>query len=149
MLVNYWHTRQAANQAAMKAFLINRLGDTGLALGLQLGIALFADLSFATLFSQASYINGDLLTIFIIFLILGATAKSGQFGLSTWLTSAMDALCYIILCLKYFGARSALFKKYSSARKVRFSLLFILGLLPVLLREMVPLCLRFETRNLN
>jgi NADH-ubiquinone oxidoreductase chain 5 len=90
LLVNFWFTRLAANFAALKAFLINRVGDTGLALGLLFGIAIFGDLSFATIFSLASYINGDLLCIFIIFLVIGATAKSGQMGLSTWLTAAME-----------------------------------------------------------
>nr|YP_009659063.1 NADH dehydrogenase subunit 5 [Chytriomyces confervae]QCQ69061.1 NADH dehydrogenase subunit 5 [Chytriomyces confervae] len=90
LLVNFWHTRLAANFASMKAFLVNRVGDMGLIWGLLLAIALFGDLSFASLFSMASYINGDLLTIFVICLVIGATAKSGQFGLSVWLQNAME-----------------------------------------------------------
>src|SRR5690349_23159699 len=78
----------AANLAALKAFLINRVGDWALTLGILLTIGLISDLSLASLFSVASYLNGDLVFIFTIFILIGATAKSAQLGLHTWLASA-------------------------------------------------------------
>nr|QCQ69080.1 NADH dehydrogenase subunit 5 [Synchytrium taraxaci] len=90
LLINFWFTRIAANMAALKAFLMNRVGDWALSLGLLLAIALTADLSFATIFSLASYLNTDFILFFSIALILGASAKSAQMGLHSWLASAME-----------------------------------------------------------
>ena len=69
---------------------MNRVGDLGLSLGLFFVIALVADLSFATIFSLASYLNTDLILIIAIFLLIGAAAKSAQFGLHTWLANSME-----------------------------------------------------------
>nr|NP_150324.1 NADH dehydrogenase subunit 5 [Spizellomyces punctatus]AAK84253.1 NADH dehydrogenase subunit 5 [Spizellomyces punctatus] len=90
LLINFWYTRMAANFAALKAFLINRVGDWALTLGILLAIGLISDLSMASIFSVASYLNGDLVFILTIFLLIGATAKSAQLGLHTWLASAME-----------------------------------------------------------
>ena len=49
-----------------------------------------ADLSFSSIFSMASYLNGDLILIIAILLLIGAIAKSAQLGLHTWLASAME-----------------------------------------------------------
>ena len=90
LLVNFYFTRIAANHSSLKAFLINRIGDMALSLGLFFTIAFIGDLSLATLFSTVSYLNGDLLFFLVLALILGACAKSGQVGLHTWLPSAME-----------------------------------------------------------
>nr|YP_009659004.1 NADH dehydrogenase subunit 5 [Synchytrium microbalum]QCQ69002.1 NADH dehydrogenase subunit 5 [Synchytrium microbalum] len=90
LLINFWFTRIAANMAALKAFLMNRVGDWALSLGLLLTIALTADLSFATIFSLASYLNTNLILILAILLLIGASAKSAQLGLHSWLASAME-----------------------------------------------------------
>nr|QCQ68451.1 NADH dehydrogenase subunit 5 [Synchytrium endobioticum]QCQ68470.1 NADH dehydrogenase subunit 5 [Synchytrium endobioticum]QCQ68489.1 NADH dehydrogenase subunit 5 [Synchytrium endobioticum]QCQ68508.1 NADH dehydrogenase subunit 5 [Synchytrium endobioticum]QCQ68527.1 NADH dehydrogenase subunit 5 [Synchytrium endobioticum] len=90
LLINFWFTRIAANMAALKAFLMNRIGDWALSLGLLLTIALTADLSFATIFSLASYLNTDLILILAVLLLIGASAKSAQLGLHSWLASAME-----------------------------------------------------------
>lgn len=91
LLINFWFTRIAANMAALKAFQINRIGDWALSIGILLTIALTGDLSFATIFSLASYLNTDLILILAIFLIIGASAKSAQLGLHSWLAHAMEA----------------------------------------------------------
>lgn len=90
LLINFWFTRIAANMAALKAFQMNRVGDWALSLGLLLTIALTADLSFATIFSLASYLNTDLILILAILLLIGASAKSAQFGLHSWLAHSME-----------------------------------------------------------
>lgn len=84
LLINFWFTRVFANIAALKAFLLNRLGDMALSLGLLLCIGLFADLSMPTIFSLASFINSDLLFILCMFLLTGAAAKSAQLFLHGW-----------------------------------------------------------------
>jgi NADH-ubiquinone oxidoreductase chain 5 len=90
LLIHFWFTRLAANYAALKAFLINRIGDWGLMLGILLLFSIFNDLSFPIIFSLSHLINIDLLFCSIIFLMIGAMAKSAQFGLHTWLSDAME-----------------------------------------------------------
>jgi hypothetical protein len=69
---------------------MNRVGDWALSLGFLLTIALTADLSFATIFSLAPYLNTDLILILALLLLVGASAKSAQLGLHSWLASAME-----------------------------------------------------------
>jgi NADH-ubiquinone oxidoreductase chain 5 len=90
LLINFWFTRIKANMAALQAFLMNRIGDWGMSLGILLIIGLLADLSMASIFSMASYLNADLIFIITILLLIGAIAKSAQLGLHTWLASAME-----------------------------------------------------------
>lgn len=90
LLINFWFTRLAANFAALKAFLMNRVGDYSLTLGLVLVTAVYSDLSVATIMSLSFSINPDLLFLVTVFLIIGASAKSAQLGLHTWLSSAME-----------------------------------------------------------
>ena len=90
LLINFWFTRIAANMAAQKAFLINRVGDWGQSLGILLCIGMIGDQSFGTLFSLSSNMNVDIILCQVIFLIIGAAAKSAQIGLSAWLASAME-----------------------------------------------------------
>jgi len=100
LLINFWFTRLQANKSAIKAMLMNRVGDFGLALGI-LGIfALFKTVDFATVFASAhEFANTsftfctfefDCLTTLCIFLFIGATGKSAQLGLHTWLPDAME-----------------------------------------------------------
>lgn len=92
LLINFWFTRLAANMAALKAFLLNRVGDLALAWGLLVAITLFSDLSTAALFGLASYVNGELLLAISLLFILGASAKSALvfMGLHVWLPAAME-----------------------------------------------------------
>jgi NADH-ubiquinone oxidoreductase chain 5 len=100
LLINFWFTRIQANKAAIKAMIMNRVGDFGLALGI-LGIYLnFHSIDYATVFSLAPYhweqttyffgIQGNTLTIISLLLFIGAIGKSAQLGLHTWLPDAME-----------------------------------------------------------
>ena len=92
LLINFWFTRLAANMAALKAFLLNRVGDLALAWGLLIAISLFSDLTTAALFGLASLVNGHLLLAISLLFILGASAKSALvfMGLHVWLPAAME-----------------------------------------------------------
>ncbi len=100
LLIGFWYEKPSANAAAVKAFLINRVGDFGFALGI-LGIFLvFESIHFETLFLLApnykdleiSVFGGEFhaLTVCSLLLFLGAMGKSAQIGLHTWLPDAME-----------------------------------------------------------
>lgn len=91
LLINFWFTRLVANFAALKAFLMNRVGDYSLVQALQLLFRIYSDQSIDSLLSLALYLNGDLLFVVIILLVIGASAKSAQIGLHGWLPTAMEA----------------------------------------------------------
>lgn len=84
ILVNFWYKRIQANKAAMKALIVNRIGDWGLSLGMILMWWIFGNLELSTIFSLAPLINVDLITMVTILVLLGAMAKSAQLGLHTW-----------------------------------------------------------------
>lgn len=103
--------------AALKAFLLNRVGDWALTLGIQLTIGLISDLSMASLFSVASYLNGDLVFVLTIQLLIGASAKSAQVGQHGWQASAMEgptpvsaqihAATILYISMRYYTSRPA------------------------------------------
>nr|YP_009020820.1 NADH dehydrogenase subunit 5 [Polymastia littoralis]AHM12901.1 NADH dehydrogenase subunit 5 [Polymastia littoralis] len=104
LLINFWLTRIKANKAAMKAMLINRVGDLGLILAMIKIINEFGTLEFSTIYSIMSLniekeylfagnvltIEKDSITIICLLLFLGAVGKSAQLGLHTWLPDAME-----------------------------------------------------------
>lgn len=90
LLISFWFTRLQANKAAIKAMLVNRVGDFGLALGIMACVAVFQSVDFAVLFSCASSITAPLTAICLL-LFIGAVGKSAQIGLHTWLPDAMEA----------------------------------------------------------
>src|ERR1700712_4258765 len=100
LLIGFWYTRPSANAAAIKAFVVNRVGDFGFALGI-LGIyAVFKTLDFDAVFAAAPAMAGkqfvfaswdvDILTTLCLLLFVGAMGKSAQLGLHTWLPDAME-----------------------------------------------------------
>src|SRR6195256_5690327 len=100
LLIGFWYTRPSANAAAMKAFIVNRVGDFGFVLGI-FGIwAVFGSLDFDTVFVAAPHMVGksfvfaghnlDILTTLCLLLFIGAMGKSAQLGLHTWLPDAME-----------------------------------------------------------
>nr|QWK44972.1 NADH dehydrogenase subunit 5 [Protohalopteris sp.] len=100
LLINFWFTRIQANKAALKAMLVNRVGDFGLALSI-FGIFLcFGATDYATVFALAPQFSSltlnffglsiNLFTILGILLFIGAAGKSAQLGLHTWLPDAME-----------------------------------------------------------
>nr|YP_010596877.1 NADH dehydrogenase subunit 5 [Cliona patera]WAK85271.1 NADH dehydrogenase subunit 5 [Cliona patera]WAK85285.1 NADH dehydrogenase subunit 5 [Cliona patera]WAK85299.1 NADH dehydrogenase subunit 5 [Cliona patera]WAK85313.1 NADH dehydrogenase subunit 5 [Cliona patera]WAK85327.1 NADH dehydrogenase subunit 5 [Cliona patera] len=96
LLINFWLTRIKANKAAMKAMLINRVGDIGLVLAMIKIFDEFGTLEFSTIYSIMSlsslnlYIDKESITIICLLLFLGAVGKSAQLGLHTWLPDAME-----------------------------------------------------------
>lgn len=100
LLINYWYTRIQANKSAMKAMIVNRVGDIGLALAMFAIYNTFKSLDFATVFSLAHtmqdktfiFINWPVnsLTVICLLLLVGAVGKSAQLGLHTWLPDAME-----------------------------------------------------------
>ena len=100
LLIGFWYDRPSANTAAIKAFLVNRVGDVGFALGIAGIFFLFGATSFDAVFaaapeladSQLSFIGieAPALEIVGILLFIGAMGKSAQIGLHTWLPDAME-----------------------------------------------------------
>lgn len=100
LLINFWYTRLCANQAAIKALVVNRVGDFGLSLGIFTIFYLFGSVDYEIVFSSVGiytnhsiYFFGssiNILNLIGIFLIIGAIGKSAQLGLHTWLPDAME-----------------------------------------------------------
>jgi NADH-quinone oxidoreductase subunit L len=100
LLIGFWFKKASANNASMKAFIVNRVGDFGFALGVFGVFLLFGSVSFDTVFAAASDKAGmklaflgmqlDALTIVCLLLFVGAMGKSAQFLLHTWLPDAME-----------------------------------------------------------
>nr|YP_011008168.1 NADH dehydrogenase subunit 5 [Egregia menziesii]WBP70069.1 NADH dehydrogenase subunit 5 [Egregia menziesii] len=100
LLINFWFTRIQANKAAIKAMLVNRVGDFGLALGIFGIFICFGAVDYATVFALAPQFSTFSLTFFNIefgalnfigiLLFVGAVGKSAQLGLHTWLPDAME-----------------------------------------------------------
>jgi len=100
LLINFWFTRIQANKSAIKAMLINRIGDFALLLAIFLIYVVFESLDYDTIFIsvyntifyKAVIINYKFFTIDLIcfFLFFGAMGKSAQLGLHTWLPDAME-----------------------------------------------------------
>ena len=100
LLVGFWYDRPSANAAAIKAFLVNRVGDFGFSLGIYSVFVIFGSLDFGAVFGAASKNVGttmdflgwqvDSLTLACILLFIGAMGKSAQIPLHTWLPDAME-----------------------------------------------------------
>nr|QZN07996.1 NADH dehydrogenase subunit 5 [Craspedacusta sowerbii] len=92
LLINFWFTRIQANKAAIKAMLVNRVGDVGLILGMVLIWLTFGTLEFGAIFSSSVFlwVNDGTMFLICLFLLIGAVGKSAQLGLHTWLPDAME-----------------------------------------------------------
>ncbi|HEY8578407.1 MAG TPA: NADH-quinone oxidoreductase subunit L, partial [Beijerinckiaceae bacterium] len=100
LLIGFWYERPSANAAAMKAFVVNRVGDFGFALGIFALFALTGSVALDQIFAAAPGLAGkpmhifgmdvDALTIACLLLFMGAMGKSAQFLLHTWLPDAME-----------------------------------------------------------
>jgi NADH-ubiquinone oxidoreductase chain 5 len=107
LLINFWFTRLQANKAAMKAMIVNRVGDFGFALGI-LGIYfIFRSVNFSVIFAMVpnftqtvlpffpssldtGSLGVDWMSVLCLLLFVGAVGKSAQVGLHTWLPDAME-----------------------------------------------------------
>jgi len=100
LLIGFWYERPAANAAAIKAFVVNRVGDFGFALGIFLLFQLTGSVGLEQIFAAAPGLAGktihifgadwDALTLTCLLLFMGAMGKSAQFLLHTWLPDAME-----------------------------------------------------------
>ncbi len=100
LLIGFWYERPSACAAAIKAFLVNRVGDIGFALGIMACFVLFGAVSFDEVFAvvpqleEARFVflgvEWHALTVTCILLFIGAMGKSAQLGLHTWLPDAME-----------------------------------------------------------
>ncbi|BBY41479.1 NADH-quinone oxidoreductase subunit L [Mycobacterium mantenii] len=90
LLIGFWYHKPTAATAAKKAFVMNRVGDAGLALGMFLMFSTFGTLSYAGVFAGAPAAGHGALTAMGLLLLLGACAKSAQVPLQAWLGDAME-----------------------------------------------------------
>ena len=100
LLIGFWYDRPSANAAAIKAFVVNRVGDFGFTLGILATFVLFQSVHLDTIFAAAGDHAGTMmnvfggefhaLTVICLLLFVGAMGKSAQLGLHTWLPDAME-----------------------------------------------------------
>jgi NADH-quinone oxidoreductase subunit L len=100
LLIGFWYHKPEANAAAIKAFIVNRIGDFGFALGIFAVFMMTGSIELDTVFAQAPALAGksinffgwhaDALTLICLLLFMGAMGKSAQFLLHTWLPDAME-----------------------------------------------------------
>ena len=100
LLIGFWYKKPAANSAAIKAFIVNRVGDFGFAIGIFLIFFFYGTVNYSEVFELTpSFINKEviflginfnLITLICLMLFLGAMGKSAQFLLHTWLPDAME-----------------------------------------------------------
>ncbi|MBT6110673.1 MAG: NADH-quinone oxidoreductase subunit L, partial [Rhodospirillales bacterium] len=100
LLIGFWYHKPTANAAAIKAFVVNRVGDFGFALGIFCVFVIFQSVDLDTIFAAAPghandtlevfSVEFDALTIACLLLFVGAMGKSAQLGLHTWLPDAME-----------------------------------------------------------
>ena len=90
LLIGFWYHKPTAATAAKKAFVMNRVGDAGLALGIFVIFANFGTLAYSGVFGQAAGASHSALTWIGLLLLAGACAKSAQVPLQAWLGDAME-----------------------------------------------------------
>ena len=91
LLINFYFTRIQANKAAILAFTVNRQGDMLLSIGFMAIFALFGSLNYSSVFSLVPYMNETAISIIALLLFGGASAKSAQIPLHSWLPGSMEA----------------------------------------------------------
>ncbi|CAB9540855.1 NADH-ubiquinone oxidoreductase chain L (EC [Bathymodiolus brooksi thiotrophic gill symbiont] len=96
LLIGFWHHKESAIEANLKAFLVNRVGDFGFLLGIGLVLAFSGSLDYAEVFSSLdNTLNQqlwgmDLITVICLLLFVGAMGKSAQVPLHVWLPGSME-----------------------------------------------------------
>lgn len=100
LLIGFWYKKQEAGAAAMKAFIVNRVGDFGFALGIFAIYLLFGSIQFDVIFANANAMSAEkvmflghefhAITLICLLLFIGCMGKSAQIGLHTWLPDAME-----------------------------------------------------------
>lgn len=100
LLIGFWFHRDAANLASLKAFLVNRVGDIGLLLGIALVLCHFGSLDYETVFALAPHVaqvsislagySISVITLIAVLLFVGVAGKSAQIPLHVWLEGSME-----------------------------------------------------------
>jgi len=100
LLINFWYSRLQANKSAIKAMLVNRVGDIGLALGIFILFSFCGSVDYTVVFACIHHFVGsslyfcmwehDVITAACVCLFVGCVGKSAQLGLHTWLPDAME-----------------------------------------------------------
>ncbi len=90
LLIGFWSAKPSAATAAKKAFVVNRVGDMGLAIALMVMVATVGSVGFAPVFDAAPRMSEGALTAIGLLLLLGACGKSAQVPLQSWLGDAME-----------------------------------------------------------
>jgi len=100
LLIGFWYNKPTANAAAIKAFVVNRVGDFGFGLGIFAAFVMFGTVNLDAIFANAgsmadaniSIFSGEFhaITVICLLLFVGAMGKSAQLGLHTWLPDAME-----------------------------------------------------------
>ena len=100
LLIGFWYHKNSANQAAIKAFIVNRIGDFGLAIGIFIIYKYLGTLNYEEVFDGLITLNdktisilgieGSIISFIAFFLFIGAMGKSAQIFLHTWLPDAME-----------------------------------------------------------
>nr|WP_030486271.1 NADH-quinone oxidoreductase subunit L [Micromonospora chokoriensis] len=90
LLISFWTERPSAATAGKKAFLMNRVGDAGLAIGIFIMFASLGTTQYDEVFNGVGALTGTTVLVLGLLLLLGAAGKSGQFPLQAWLPDAME-----------------------------------------------------------
>ena len=100
LLIGFWYKKPSANAAAIKAFIVNRVGDFGFAIGVFLIFLFYGTVNYNEVFQQTPLLSQNqiiflgiefnLITLICLLLFVGAMGKSAQFFLHTWLPDAME-----------------------------------------------------------
>ncbi|KAF0846937.1 NADH-quinone oxidoreductase subunit L [Nocardia caishijiensis] len=90
LLIGFWYEKPSAATAAKKAFVVNRVGDMGLAIAMMVMFATFGSFDFRTVFAAAPGASEGTLTVIGLMLLLAACGKSAQVPLQSWLGDAME-----------------------------------------------------------
>ncbi|MFG1867534.1 NADH-quinone oxidoreductase subunit L [Micromonospora arborensis] len=90
LLISFWYGRPSAATAGKKAFLMNRVGDTGLAIGIFIMFATLGTTQYDEVFNGVGAMTSTTVLVLGLLLLLGAAGKSGQFPLQAWLPDAME-----------------------------------------------------------
>lgn len=147
LLIGFWFKNQDYNNAANKAFIMNRVGDLGLILGVILIFIQFGSIEYSVVFTQAEKVSqGSLaVTLITVLLFIGAMGKSAQIPLYTWLPDAMagptpvSALIHAATMVTagiYMVARNNLLYSLSP---IAMELVLLIGLVTALLAATIAL----------
>ncbi len=145
LLIGFWFKNQDYNDAANKAFIMNRIGDLGLLLGLILIFMNYGSLDYAKVFSNAQSADAATITAITMLLFIGAMGKSAQIPLYTWLPDAMagptpvSALIHaatMVTAGVYMVARNNILYTFSPAS---LQLVLIIGLATALFAATIAL----------